>query len=223
MNKLYLINLLILQKFPWVPVRLFLAFFSNFEVRGLENLKEIKGNAIFACNHASEIDIFLLPAAIPFWSHFSPMFYTSRESEFYGGSGWRRHFYGGLLFKMLGSYPVVVGLRDYKKALSNQIRIVNDGRNMCIFPEGRTTPNGIIQPAKGGIAYLSYLTKAPIVPVRFGGTFRFSVKDFFMRRIKLSVSFGKPIYLSSQNDSSIPIKECKDQANIVMNIIKNMV
>jgi len=223
MKKWYIISLLIQQKLPWVPTRLFLALFSNFEVRGLENLKEIKKNAIFACNHASETDIFLLPAAIPFWSHFSPMFYTSRENEFYGGSGWRRHFYGGILFKILGSYPVVVGLRDYKKALVNQIRIVNNGRNLCVFPEGRTTPNGIIQPAKGGVAYLSYLTKVPIIPVRIDGTFRFSAKNFFMRKIKLSVSFGKPIYLSSKDESSIPVKECKDRANDIMDIIKNMV
>lgn len=223
MNKLFLISLLIQQKAPWIPVRILLVFFGHFEVRGLENLKEIEGNAIFACNHASEIDIPLLPAAIPFWSHFSPMFYTSRESEFYGGSGWRRHFYGGRLFGTLGSYPVVVGLRDYKKALFHQIRIVNAGKSLCIFPEGRTTPNGMIQPAKGGVAYLAYITNVPIVPVRLGGTFRFSVKGFFMRKIKLSVSFGKPIRLSSKDESSIPIKECKNRANDVMSVIKNMV
>jgi 1-acyl-sn-glycerol-3-phosphate acyltransferase len=223
MNTLNLISLLIQQKAPWIPARLFLAIFGNFKIRGLENLKEINRNAIFACNHASEIDIFLLPAAIPFWSHFSPMFYTSRESGFYGGSGWRRHFYGGLLFKILGSYPVTVDLRNYSKALSNQIHIVNDGRSLCIFPEGQTTPNGIIQRAKGGVVYLAYITNVPIVPVRLNGTFHFSIKDFFMRKTKLSVSFGKPIYLSAQNESSIPIGECKNRANDIMNIIKNMV
>jgi len=223
MNKLYLISLLVQQKAPWIPVRMLLLFFSSFEVKGLENLNEIKGNAIFACNHSSEIDIPLLPAALPFWSHFSPMFYASRESEFYGGSGWRRHFYGGFLFRALGSYPLVVGLRDYKKALSHQIRIINAGKSLCIFPEGRTTPNGIIQSAKGGVAYLAYITNVPIVPVRLDGTFRFSVKRFFLRKIKLSVSFGEPLYLSSEDESSIPIDECRDRANEIMSIIKNMV
>jgi 1-acyl-sn-glycerol-3-phosphate acyltransferase len=94
---------------------------------------------------------------------------------------------------------------------------------MCIFPEGRTTPNGIIQQAKGGVVYLAYITNVPVVPVRLNGTFRFSIKDFFMKKINLSVSFGKPIYFSAQNESFIPIGECKDMANDVMNIIKNMV
>ncbi len=223
MNKFYIISLLIQQKLPWVPVRILLVLFAHFKVTGLENLKGIKGNAIFACNHASELDIPLLPAAIPFWSHFSPMLYASRESGFYGGSGWRRHFYGGVFFNFLGSYPVVVGLRNYKKALSHQIRIINTGNSLCIFPEGRTTPNGIIQGAKGGVAYLAYITNVPIVPVKLGGTFRFSIKNFLLRKIKLSVSFGKPIYLSVNNEVDIPIKECKDRANEVMDVIKKMV
>ena len=223
MNKLQLISLILQQKLPWIPARIILAFFCDFKVTGLENFKELKGNAIFACNHTSEIDIIILPAAIPLFSHFSPMFYTSREKEFYGGSGWRRHFYGGTLFRILGSYPAIVGLQDYEKALARQIQIINNGRNMCIFPEGRTTPNGVIQPAKGGVVFLSYKTKTPIIPVKISGAFRFSVKKFLMRKVRLSVSFGKPIYLYSQDDDYIPIKECRTKANDIMAIINSMV
>jgi 1-acyl-sn-glycerol-3-phosphate acyltransferase len=201
-----------------------LILFGHLEVKGLENLKEIKSNVILACNHASELDPILPPAALPFWSHFSPMFYVSREKEFYGGSGWRRHFYGGNFFKAWGAYQVIVGLCDYEKALANQICIAKEGGTICIFPEGRTTPNGTIQMAKGGVAYLAYITKIPVVPVRLEGTFHLHIKDFFMRRRRLSITFGKPIYVHSQSDHPpIPIKEFKTQASIIMNAVKDMI
>lgn len=220
---LNLLSLLIQQKAPWVIVRIFLAAFCNFEVRGLDNLRKVNGNAIFACNHTSELDIILLPAALPFWSKHSPMFYTSREKSFYGGLGWRRHFYGGILFKLLGSYPVVVGLHDYNKSLSNQIRILRDRRNLCIFPEGRTTPNGEVQSFKSGVAYISYITSVPIIPVKILGIFRFSVKRLLMRKIHLAVCFGDPIFLPAKNEYSLTMEECKDTTNSLRNIIINMV
>src|ERR1051325_4538125 len=113
----YFLRPLLLQKLIWVPTRGILGFFGRFEVYGLENLHKVGSNAIFACNHTSELDPILLPAAIPFWSHFSPIFYTSRGRKFYVNSGWRQHFYGGILFKMWGAFPIFSGLRDYEKSL----------------------------------------------------------------------------------------------------------
>ena len=223
MKKWYFLSPLILQKLIWIPTRLILIFFGHLEIKGLENLKGIKGNAIFACNHSSEFDPILPPATLPFWSHFSPMFYVSRESRFYGGSGWRRYFYGGNFFKAWGAYQVFVGLNDYEKALVNQIRIVNDGGTLCIFPEGRTTPNGKILTAKGGVAYLAHVTKVPIIPLRLDGVFRLSVRDFLLRKRKLVVTFGKPICLAFPEGIPVPLEEFKKQSNIVMDIIKDMV
>ena len=223
MKKWYFISPLVLQKIIWIPTRLILKFFGHLEIKGLENIKGIKGNIILACNHTSELDPILPPAALPFWSHFSPMFYASREPRFYGGSGWRRHFYGGTFFEVWGSYQVFVGLHDYEKALVNQIRILNDGGTLCIFPEGRTTPNGQIQSGKGGVIYLAHVTGVPIVPVHLGGLFRLSMKDFFFRKRKLSVTFGRPIYVSSPDSAEISLSEFKEQANNLMGIVRDMV
>ena len=223
MKKLYFISPLVLQKLIWIPTRLLLVFFASFEVKGLNNLKDIKGNAILACNHASELDPILPPAALPFWSHLSPMFYASREKSFYEGAGWRRHFYGGKFFKAWGAYQVFIGLHDYEQSLVNQLQIIRDGGTLCIFPEGKTTPNGKMQSIKGGVAYLSHMTGIPIVPVRLEGTFRFSIDNFLRRRIKLKVIFGKPIYVKSLEEESLCLKAFKEHANMVMNIVDSMV
>ncbi len=223
MKKSYFISPLILQKLIWVPTRLILGFFARFEVRGLDNLKNIKGNVILACNHSGELDPILPPAALPFWSHLSPMFYASREKSFYEGAGWRRHFYGGNFFKAWGAYQVIIGLHDYEKALANQLQIIRDGGTLCIFPEGKTTPNGKMQSIKGGVAYLSYTTGVPIVPVRLEGTFRFSLNNFLRRRIKLKVIFGEPIHAPNLDKENISVSVFKEHANMVMSVVDNMI
>lgn len=218
----YFLSPLILQKLIWVPTRILLRTCGHIEIRGLENLATLEGNAIFALNHASEADVFLLPGSLPFFSRFSPIFYTSREKAFYKNSGWRQIFYGGIFFKAWGAYPVTVGLNDYDASLKNQIRILRDGGNLCIFPEGRTTKDGQIGEAKGGVAHLSYTAKKPIVPVRIDGTFRLSPLGFLAGGRKLAIMFGKPIY-EVMNVPRIPAYfEFKEYADGMMEQIKAM-
>ena len=197
MPPLYVLSPLILQKIIWIPTRLLLKFFGHLEVSGLENLCDVKTNVIFACNHSSESDPIMVPASLGFFSRFSPIFYTSREESFYANCGWRRHFYGGLLFEIWGAYQVFPGHGDYAKGLVNHLRIVGSSRNdgnVCFFPEGGTTKDGNLRPAKGGIAFLAEQTGRPIVPVSISGVFRISLKDFLLRRRHLKVHFGKPVY-----------------------------
>ena len=219
--KLYFLPPLILQKIIWIPTNILLRSFGHLEVKGMENLEGIKTPVIFACNHTSETDPFFVPASLPFFSPFSPIFYTSRESKFYVNSGWRKYFYGGTFFKAWGSYPVHVGLHDYEKSLAHHIDIIRAGGSLCIFPEGRTTPDGNIQPAKGGVSYLAYITGAPIIPTRIGGVFRFSCKDFLLGRRHLSITYGKPMrfadHLNTSQPNAVPsMDDFKTYANTVM-------
>lgn len=218
----YFLSPWILQKMIWLPTRGALRFFGRAEINGLENIELIGSNAIFACNHASEIDALLLPSSIPFWSHFSPVFYITRGRKFYSNSGWRQHFYGGILFKMWGGFPAFTGLRDYEKALCHHVEIIEDGGSLCVFPEGGITPDGTVQEGKGGVAYLAYATKTPIIPVHFEGTFGMSVGDFFARRHRLRITFGKPIYVRDEPGLTISIKDCKIYANRVMDAIRKL-
>ena len=191
--KLYVISPLILQKLIWVPTRLLLCAFGNLEIRGLEHLKGVPSNAIFAMNHSSEIDPFIVPASLPFFSRFSPIFYATRERSFYDRSGWRKYMFGGLFINSWGGYTALAGLQDYSKSLVAHAKIVHDGYSFCIFPEGGITLDGTIQAGKGGIAYLAEASACPIVPVCVTGAFRTSAVDFFLGKKKLRVVFGAPI------------------------------
>lgn len=112
-------------------------------------------------------------------------------------------------------------MHDYAKSLETHIGIVREGGSLCIFPEGRTTQDGNLQSGKGGVAYLSYITGRPIVPVHLGGVFRITVKDFFLGRRPLSVSFGEPMFaLNDIKTVSPTLDEFKAYSQRVMDRIK---
>ena len=57
----YFISPWILQNLIWVPTRLLLLICGRVDITGRENLTKVPHNAIFACNHSSEADVFMVP------------------------------------------------------------------------------------------------------------------------------------------------------------------
>ncbi|MBU4479958.1 1-acyl-sn-glycerol-3-phosphate acyltransferase [Patescibacteria group bacterium] len=236
MKKFYYIPPLILQTFIWIPTRIILNVIYCYSVDGLENLKELKckklkmneqkfdslktnrqGGIIFAVNHSSELDPVMIPASLPFLSHLMPMFYVSREQKFYENSGWRQRIYGGRFFNSWGAYNAYTGLKNYDLALKHHINILNNGRSVCIFPEGHKTKDGSIGEGKSGVCFLSQKTDSPIVPVKIEGLYKPLAKKDKLGRTKLKVVFGKPIY-----PKEVSIEDFKKNTEEVMNKIREL-
>lgn len=194
MNWFYFLSPFILQAIIWVPTRLFFKFFFHVKTEGLENIEGLKNGVIFAQNHTSELDVFPVPSSLPFVSHLMPTFYTSREQSYYRHSGWRQRFYGGFFFKLWGSHRVLVGVRNYEKALETHLEILRQGGSLCIFPEAVRSKDGKLGPAKGGMAYLAHKANVPIVPVGVTGLLNPSWKSVLSRERRAIFRFGKPIY-----------------------------
>ncbi|MDO8492246.1 MAG: lysophospholipid acyltransferase family protein [bacterium] len=201
----------ILQTFVWIPTRIILQVFGQFEVRGLENLKELKGNVVFASNHSSELDPILLPASLPFFSSLSPIFYVSREKEFYNRQAFLKWvFYREWFFEIWGAYRAQAGKHDYEKSLKNHVEILSNGGCVFVFPEGEKTSDGKLLLAHGGVAYLSRKTGAPIVPVSISGVFKMRPSDFFLRQRKIILTFGTPIFPTT-NDYKTEAQKVMDK------------
>lgn len=192
--KLYFIPPIISQFIIRIITKILFKIFCGFEIRGMENLKKVKGPVIFAGNHSSEWDGPLIRTAFPMISRFGPMFYVSREKSFYTDSGWRKYIYGGTLFKIVGAYPVMAGQKNYEASLVNYIKIIKDGGSVTIFPEGRRTKDGSFGDPKGGVAFLACATNTLVVPVGIQGIVRLNAKEFFSRKRKLILTYGKPIF-----------------------------
>lgn len=226
---LYEVSPFILQNLIWVPTRFVYKFFAHFKIRGGENLSGLPKGVIFAVNHSSELDPITLTGALPFMSRFYPMFYVSREKSFYKKSGWRQKIYGGLFFKAWGAYPAYPGLKNYSQSLINHIKLLIDSKSVCIFPEGVRTKNGTIGDGKGGVAYLSWATGRPIVPVGINGSFHCDIISFFSRKKHIGLTFGHPIYpreLFARNGIEPTVGEniddFTDAAALIMEQIKQL-
>jgi len=213
--KLYSLAPRVLQFIAWWPTYLGFAIFYGFEARGIKNLRGLK-QAIFACNHSSELDPIMLTAAVTPFGRFAPMFYVSRGKDFYQDDyfGWRRLIYGGFFFTIWGAYPAYSGFKDYEKSLKNHIELLEDGYSLCIFPEGRKSVDGNLQEGRGGVVFLSYRTEVPIVPVRIRGTYKFSFSRVFSKKHKVSVTFGEP-YVPSFAEG-LSIESAREEAQEVM-------
>jgi 1-acyl-sn-glycerol-3-phosphate acyltransferase len=178
---------------------LFRVFFV-LEVKGKDKALEELANArlqdkgiLFASNHISEWDAIMVRCALPFGAYTYPMYYVAMTKEHYQNDkfGWRKYFYGGTFFKMLGAYPAYLGMRDYQASLVNHIELLEYGKSICIFPEGKISIN-TAKPgeAKGGVGFLAEYTKTNIIPVTLEGFGSISWrKVLFGKRQKLSVIY----------------------------------
>jgi 1-acyl-sn-glycerol-3-phosphate acyltransferase len=166
-------------------------FFFHFKVVGVENLPK-DAAVIFATNHSSKLDPFLLCAALPLGSRHIPLYFVSREKRFYNSGVIEKIFYGGWLFKLLGSYPAYSGLKDYELSLREHVALLNSGKSVCIYPEGGLSRNGHRAKSRGGVGFLASKTNCPVIPVHIDGIEDFTSKDFFFRKRKVVITFGRP-------------------------------
>jgi len=214
------------QAVAWIPLYIVWKLFGRLEVYGKDNLIGLKSPVIFAPNHMSELDPIVFPArGINPFDSLMHIYHVSREKDFYNKTLLKRIFYGGLFFKLVGAYPAIVGKKDYSVALSTHVGFLKDGKNVCVFPEGRKTPDGNIQEAKGGVIHLAKETGAPIVPVALSGYYRMTLREFFFRKRRMAIMYGKPIHLDQlvEDIKTLEPGEYKNIANqVVMSEIKKM-
>ncbi len=165
----------------------FIRVFFNLKISGkkelIEKLKEYKKNEkgiIFAPNHISEMDVLMVRFGLPFIIPIMPMYYVSMTKD-----------YGGSFFKLLGAYSAYLGVRDYHASLINHIELLENGKAVCIFPEGKMGME-TFKPgeAKGGVGFLAEYTHTDIVPVQLKGFRDVNwFKAFTFQRPVLEVSY----------------------------------
>lgn len=166
------------------------------DIKGIENVKNSQENVIFASNHVSQLDPLFIVASLPFISNKIPIAFVVSEKEVYAKNwhGWRKFIYGGEFFRMIGGYAAYSGRQNYEEALPYHIDALNKGTSVCIFPLGRRHGVDEIDQAKGGVAYLTKKTTTPIIPIKITSkNINPTIKDFLLRKNKLTITYGAPI------------------------------
>ena len=141
------------------------------DIRGLESLPS--GGVLLCPNHSSNWDPVLMLAALPIDYRLHCM---AKDSLF-------RIPVLSQIIRHFGGFPVARGHSDIQ-AVKTALKVIKEGDNLLIFPEGtRVAYEGEVE-AKGGVAMIATRAGATIIPV-----FITREKKLFH---KTKIVFGEP-------------------------------
>ena len=181
-------------------IRFLLFFVVRLRVKGLKNIPS-EGGMILALNHRSNYDPVFAAVAC-----------TRRLTFMAKAELFKNRFFGALL-KNLGAFPVNRGSGDIG-AIKSAFSILDSGRVMLIFPEGRRIKQGMESKAQPGVAMIAHRTGVPVVPAYIDGDVK------WMR--KITVTFGEPITLDEYKDKKLNSQELQEVANGILEKIYSL-
>jgi len=151
--------------------------FAWIKTEGTENLRNMEGPVIFAVNHQSHLDVPAVLWSLPApWRYrvapamakefFDAHFHPQRYSGFERFTSGLNYFLACLVFN---AFPLPQRESGTREALRYAGDLIADGYSILIFPEGRRTDAGEIQPFQPGVGMLAARLRVPVVPVRLEG------------------------------------------------------
>jgi 1-acyl-sn-glycerol-3-phosphate acyltransferase len=153
-----------------------------------------EGAAVLVCNHVSYVDAIVIMAESP-----RPIRFVMDHRIF------RTPFFGWL-FRHAKAIPIAPAHEDadmLERAYNACAKALSEGDLVCIFPEGKLTKTGDMNPFRHGVTEILRRTQAPVVPMALRGlwgsfwsrseTARFPrpVQKGVMSRLTLAV--GEPL------------------------------
>jgi 1-acyl-sn-glycerol-3-phosphate acyltransferase len=174
---------------PLTAALLRLAYWPH--VEGREYVPR-RGPVIFAVNHISALDSFLISPLSP-----RPVAFLAKSEYFE-----RRGLLGRLLRTTLtGIDAIPVSRTDSRAALGSldaARAVLARGGAFGIHPEGSRSRDGRLYRGRTGVAWLALETGAPVVPVAVIGTDRILPVGARLPRLgRITVRFGQPQYFDA--------------------------
>jgi long-chain acyl-CoA synthetase len=183
-------------------------------IAGRENLRGVKGPLLVICNHIDDVDVGFLQTALPF--RFRHKLVTAaggealqalrmppQERNVFLRAFDRIEWFFGVMLLNLFPLPRQAGFRDSFRFAGES---VDRGYSILVFPEGRHTKDGKMNPFRSGIGLLAKNLGIPVLPMRIDGLFE--VKNAgkrVARPYQISVKIGAPISFSDEIElESIP-------------------
>ena len=165
-------------------LRLVVNFVANVEVTGYENVPT-EGNFVIATNHLGIIDAPMAFYALDRWDLFIPVAEKWEDIP---------------ILKWLGGYFNFIFIDRFNpdiKAMRKIMKLMDEGNNLVIAPEGTRSRVGSMIEGRPGVSYLATRLGQPIVPVALIGT---EDENLFsnlkrLKRTKIYVKAGKPFTL----------------------------
>jgi cytidylate kinase len=160
--------------------RFFFKTFFRLRISGLEHFRP--GAGILAANHCSNYDPPVLSISCPEEIHF-----LAKESLF-------KVPFLGWLIRILNSHPVSRNASD-AQTFRHVLQLLQSGKKIILFPEGKRSITGELEPFERGLAFIAMKAKVPIFPAYIQGTFAAWPTGRKLPKLfgKITVSFGSAI------------------------------
>jgi len=180
-------------------------------IEGRENLRGWSGPLLVVCNHVAGVDVGFVQTALP--ARFRNRIATATGGEalealrtpaagrgVFGRIYDRAQWVLGVSLLNLFPLPREAGFRQSFKYAG---QAVDRGYSVLVFPEGRHTVDGKINPFRAGIGLLANNLGIPVLPMRIVGLSE--VKQAgrkFARPGEISVRIGRPITFATGSDAA---------------------
>jgi long-chain acyl-CoA synthetase len=207
------------QRFPFTWLRVVILYAVVFpitallcwlRVRGSENLRSLRGPALFVSNHVTYFDHALILSALP--GRFRRGLAIAQEGERL--RWWRRPPTGTPLhsrLRWLAQYFLTVVIFNtfslpkasgFRRSFAFAGETVDRGYSVLVFPEGIRTTQAGMNPFKGGTGVLASKLGVPVVPVYIEGLteLKLSGRRGFTTPGRVSVIFGPPVAYARDED-----------------------
>ena len=139
----------------------YLHFNNRLTIRGIENIPA-NGPVIMAPNHQSYIDGPLAISGLSARQIKDFYFYATEE-----------HVQGAIRRHLAGRHNIILMERkNLKNSILKMAEVLKQGKSIVIFPEGKRTHDGAMNPFRKTFAILSKELNVPILPVCIQGAFK---------------------------------------------------
>jgi 1-acyl-sn-glycerol-3-phosphate acyltransferase len=161
---------------------------AKVQIEGLDRIDTSRAQ-IYVVNHLSALDIPVLYAHLPF------QFRILAKKELF------RYPFMGWHLRRSGQIPVVLeNARASMRSLNLAVAAIKNNMALVIFPEGRRSADGHLQPFLGGAFYAAIKAQADVVPMALVGTFEMlKMNTWHIKPGPLHLLVGDPIHTSGMS------------------------
>ena len=176
---------------------------------GRENLRGVNGPLLVICNHIDDVDVGFVQTALPFRIRHKLATAAGGEAlqalrtpradrNIFLRIFERIEWFFGVMLLNLFPLPRQAGFRDAFRFAGQS---ADRGYSILVFPEGRHTTDGKMNPFRSGIGLLALNLGIPVLPMRIDGLFEVKhAHKRIARPYRISVKIGVPISFPAGSD-----------------------
>lgn len=174
----------------------------DIKIKNYNRFKTLKTGCILTPNHISFWDTIIIPA-------FSKrLMYMMAKEELFSNK-----FLSWLWYKFK-AFPVKRGKNDLK-AIKTSLKLLKEGKSICMFPEGTRKKTGESTEFKTGAVMIACTAKVPIIPVGISSEFKF--------RSKVNINYGEPIYFTEYYDKKLSKKDLDEATERLKQAVSKLI